>query len=152
MKVHDKLYIHGAWTPSRSAAWIEVRNAATEEVIARVPAGTPEDADHAARSARAAFVPWAATPVAQRAALLQGIAGGLAGRTDEIAHAITAEVGMPLKLPQRIQAALPPQVMASYALLVREYPFEERIGNTLVVKEPDGGGGAITPGDFPLHQ
>ena len=74
MKVHDKLYINGAWTPSRSGASIEVRNAATEEVIARVPAGTPEDTDHAAHSARAAFGLWAATPVAQRAALLQGIA------------------------------------------------------------------------------
>ena len=152
MKVHDKLYINGAWTPSRSAASIEVRNAATEEVIARVPAGTPEDTDHAARSARAAFGPWAATLVAERAELLQGIAAGLAGRAEEIARAITAEVGMPFKLSQRIQAALPPQVMASYAQLVREYPFEERIGNTLVVKEPVGVVGAITPWNYPLHQ
>ncbi|MGH8633177.1 MAG: aldehyde dehydrogenase family protein, partial [Burkholderiales bacterium] len=126
MKVHDKHYINGAWTPSRSAASIEVRNAATEEVIARVPAGTADDADQAARAARVAFGPWAATPVAQRAALLQGIADGLAARADEIARAITAEVGMPLKLSRRIQAALPPQVMASTAQLVREYPFEER--------------------------
>ena len=152
MKIHDQHYINGAWTPSRSGASIEVRNAATEEVIARVPAGTPEDTDHAVRSARAAFGLWAATPVAQRAALLQGIAEGLAGRAEEIARAITAEVGMPLKLSQRIQAALPPQVMASYAQLVREYPFEERIGNTLVVKEPVGVVGAITPWNYPLHQ
>ena len=152
MKIHDQHYINGAWTPSRSGASIEIRNAATEEVIARVPAGTPEDTDHAVRSARAAFGLWAATPVAQRAALLQGIAEGLAGRAEEIARAITAEVGMPLKLSQRIQAALPPQVMASYAQLVREYPFEERIGNTLVVKEPVGVVGAITPWNYPLHQ
>ena len=152
MKVHDQLYINGEWVRSQSSAAIEVHNAATEEVIARVPAGAPGDVNRAAQAARAAFGAWAATPVEQRAAYLQDIADRLAARSDEIARTITAEVGMPIKLSQRIQAALPPQVMASYARLVREHPLEERMANSLVVKEPVGVVGAITPWNYPLHQ
>lgn len=152
MKERREHYIDGRWVPSRSSHLIDVINAATEEVMARVPAGTPQDVDRAVRAARDAFEGWAATPVEERAVLLQALSDGLAARTDEIARTITAEVGMPLKLSQRIQAALPPQVMASYARLVRDFRFEERLGNSLVVHEPVGVVGAITPWNFPLHQ
>jgi acyl-CoA reductase-like NAD-dependent aldehyde dehydrogenase len=152
MKIHDKFYIDGEWTPPSGQDWTEVRNAATEAVIARVSAGDQEDVERAARAARAAFGPWSATPVEQRCALLQRIADGLTARASEIASVITAEVGMPLKLSQRVQAGLPQQVMASYAKLAREFQFEERIGNTLVVKEAVGVVGAITPWNYPLHQ
>ena len=152
MRIHNLLYINGAWVPPSSDASLEVRNAATEEVIARVPAGTTDDVELAVRAARAAFGSWAATPVEQRSVFLQNVAGALAARADEIARIITAEVGMPLKLSQRIQAALPPQVMESYARLAREYRFEERVANSLVIKEPVGVVGAITPWNYPLHQ
>lgn len=152
MKIHDKIYINGQWMASRSPAFVEVTDAATEEVMARVPAGAPDDVDLAVTAARAAFDAWSATPVDQRAGFLQKIADGLTARRDEIARTITAEVGMPLKLSQRIQAALPPQVMASYAQLVKAFPFEEKIGNSLVVYEPVGVAGCITPWNYPLHQ
>jgi len=152
MKIHDRLYIDGAWRAPSSSGRLEVRNAATEEIIARVPSGTPEDVDRAVAAAQSAFGRWAATPVERRAELLQRVADGLKARAEEIARAITSEVGMPLKLSQRIQAGLPPQVLESCAALIREYPFEERIGNSLVVKEPVGVIGAITPWNYPLHQ
>jgi len=152
MKIHGLLYINGAWVPPSSDASLEVRNAATEEVIARVPAGTTDDVELAVRAARAAFGSWAATPAEQRSVFLHNVADALAARADEIARIITAEVGMPLKLSQRFQAALPPQVMESYARLAREYRFEERVANSLVIKEPVGVVGAITPWNYPLHQ
>ena len=152
MKIHDKLYIDGKWTPSQSPRRIDVINAATEEVIAQVPDGTAKDVALAVQAARKAFDSWAQTAAAQRAEFLQKIADGLAARADEIARSITAEVGMPLKLSQRIQAGLPPQVMASYAKLVREFQFEEKIGDSLVLYEPVGVVGCITPWNFPLHQ
>lgn len=152
MKNHDKQYIDGAWVPSSSSASIDVDNAATEETIARVPEGAAEDADRAVRAAGAAFGGWSSLPLEKRCEFLQAAADGLAARTEEIARAITAEVGMPLKLSQRIQAALPLQVMAGYARLAREFTFEERIGNSLVLKEPVGVVGAITPWNYPLHQ
>lgn len=152
MKEHREIYVNGQWLPSRCSRLIDVVNAATEDVIARVPAGVPEDVDAAVAAARAAFDDWAATPVGRRADCLQEISDGIAGRADEIARTITAEVGTPLKLSRRVQAGLPPQVMASYARLVREFQFEEKIGGSLVIREPVGVVGAITPWNFPLHQ
>ncbi len=152
MKIHDKLYIDGKWTPSQSSRRIDVINAATEEVIAQVPDGTAKDVALAVQAARKAFDGWSRTAAGQRAEFLQKIADGLAARSDEIARSITAEVGMPLKLSQRIQAGLPPQVMASYAKLLHEFRFEEKIGDSLVLYEPVGVVGCITPWNFPLHQ
>src|SRR5207249_1332587 len=86
------------------------------------------------------------------AELLSKIADGLKARADEIARTITGEVGMPIKLSQRIQAGLPAANMATYAKLVGEFPFEERVGHSLIVREPMGVVACITPWNYPLHQ
>ena len=152
MRRYDKLFINGEWVPSRGGGSLEVVNAATEEVMGTIPAGTAEDVTAAVAAARSAFPGWAATPVARRAELLRKLAEGLAAQGDEIARTITGEVGMPLKLSQRIQAGLPAAVMESYAKLVGDYPFEEELGNSLVIREPVGVVGCITPWNYPLHQ
>ena len=152
MQIRDKIYINGRWIPSLSSRTLAVINAATEETMGQVPDGTVEDVAAAVAAARDAFDAWATTPVETRAGYLEKISAGLTARTDEIARSIAGEVGMPLKMSQRIQAGLPPLVMASYAKLVREYQFEEKIGNSLVVHEPVGVVGCITPWNYPLHQ
>lgn len=152
MQISDKIYVNGRWIPSLSARTLAVINAATEETMGNVPDGTAEDVAAAVAAARAAFDSWAATAVETRAGYLEKIAAGLTARADGIARSIAGEVGMPLKMSQRIQAGLPPLVMASYAKLVREYQFEEKIGNSLVVREPVGVVGCITPWNYPLHQ
>ena len=152
MRRYDKLFINGEWVPSRGGGSLEVVNAATEEVMGTIPAGTAEDVTAAVAAARSAFPGWAAPPVARRAELLRKLAEGLAAQGDEIARTITGEVGMPLKLSQRIQAGLPAAVMESYAKLVGDYPFEEELGNSLVIREPVGVVGCITPWNYPLHQ
>src|SRR5437764_12146824 len=152
MKTHDRIYINGKWQPSHSADSIDVINAASEEVMAKVPDGSAEDVADAVCAAREAFDSWSQSPITQRAEYLDKIAAQLKARSDEIARSIADEVGMPLKLSQRIQAGLPPLVMASYAKLAREFELEEKIGNSLVGREPVGVVGCITPWNYPLHQ
>jgi acyl-CoA reductase-like NAD-dependent aldehyde dehydrogenase len=152
MQVHERLYINGEWVPSRSGATLDVIGSSTEEVIGRVPKGDAEDAARGVAAARAAFDSWSRTPVAERASCLRRIQEGLAARAEELARTITAEVGMPLGLSRSIQAALPVKIVASYAEMLPAFAFEEKIGNSLVVREPVGVVAAITPWNYPLHQ
>jgi len=152
MQQRDKLYIGGQWVPSAASGFIDVVSASTEEIIGRIPEGSGEDVNRAVAAARAAFESWSVTGTSERAAVLAKIQQGLVARAEEIARLIAAEVGMPLKLATRIQAQLPASSFALYAKLVAEYPFEESVGNSLVVREPVGVVAAITPWNYPLHQ
>ena len=152
MKTCDKLYINGAWVASSSGKFIDVINATTEEVMGRVPEGTEADAKAAIAAARAAFDTWSETPGAKRAEFLLAIQAKLKERTDELAKTITAEVGVPFKISQRMMVGLPIGTFGGYAKLAAEFEFEKTVGNSLVVREPIGVVGAITPWNYPLHQ
>ncbi len=152
MEIREKLYMDGRWVPGAGTGMIDVICGSTEEVMARIPEGNAADVDAAVRSARAAFEGWAATPIAERAAFLQTIQGGLKARSGEIGKIIAREVGMPLKLATMIQAGLPVLSFGIFAEILIDFPFEERIGNSLVVREPVGVVAAITPWNYPLHQ
>jgi acyl-CoA reductase-like NAD-dependent aldehyde dehydrogenase len=152
MLTKDKLFIGGAWVAPSSRETIDVHNAGNGEVMGRIPAGGEKDAQAAVHAARAAFDAWSATPAETRAQYLQKISDGLKARADELARTIAQEVGMPLKLAGRIQVGLPIANFANYARLVREFKWEERVGNSLVVRESVGVVLAITPWNYPLHQ
>lgn len=152
MLIRDKLFIGGQWVAPSSKETLEVHNAGTGEVMGRVPAGTAKDIDAAVAAARAAFDSWSQLPAAERGAYLEKVSAALKARSDELARTIAQEVGMPLKLAGRIQAGLPIANFANYAKLVKDFSFEERVGNSLVVREPVGVVGAITPWNYPLHQ
>jgi len=148
----DKLFIGGRWVAPHGRETIDVHNAGNGEVMGRIPAGDAADADAAVKAARAAFDSWSNSSPASRAELLEKISAGLKARADEISRTIAQEVGMPLKMSSRIQAGLPIANFANYAKLLKEYVFEERVGNSLVVREPAGVVVAITPWNYPLHQ
>jgi aldehyde dehydrogenase (NAD+) len=152
--VHDRdtIFIDGAWVPSTGTGTIDVHASATGEVIGRIPDGTAEDVDRAVAAAKRAFPAWSQTSVEERAKHLQRLQEGLMARMGELAELIATEVGMPIRLAGAIQVGLPTMVMGSYAQLLAEFPFEERIGHSLIVREPVGVVGAITPWNYPLHQ
>ena len=150
--VRDKLYVGGQWVQPAGEETIEVVNPTTEEVMGSVPAGTPQDVDRAVAAARAAFESWSVTAREQRAAVLEAVAAGLSARADEIAALVAQELGMPLGLSKAIQAGLPTMTFSSMPALMEEIVWEEEIGNSLVVREPVGVVGAITPWNYPLHQ
>ena len=152
MDVRDKLYIGGSWIASTGSDTLEVVNSATEEVIGTIPAGTPEDVDRAVRAAAEAFPTWSATSVDERAKVLARIQEGLTARTPEIATIVAQEVGMPFVLSNLIQVGLPVMSFATAGQLATEFSFEEEIGNSLIVREPVGVVGCITPWNYPLHQ
>jgi aldehyde dehydrogenase (NAD+) len=150
--IRDKHFIDGEWAQPAGSGTIDVINPATEEVIGRIPEGTPEDADRAVRAAREAFDSWSARDPEARAAYCAAIGAQLTERADELAHLITSELGMPLGLSRSIQAALPADNFAAMPELVKEIAWEERVGNSLVVREPAGVVAAITPWNYPLNQ
>ncbi len=152
IQVRDKLYIDGAWVPSTGSKTIDVINSATEEVMGRVPEATTDDVDKAAQAARRAFETWSTTSVEERGKYLQRIAEGLQARTMDIANVVAQELGMPINLSMIIQAGLPTVTFSSMPQLIDEISWEEQVGNSLVVKEPIGVVGAITPWNYPLHQ
>jgi betaine-aldehyde dehydrogenase len=152
MLVRDKFFIGGQWVAPCASETIDVHNAGTGEVLGRVPAGGAKDIDAAVAAARSALPAWSETPAEKRAAYLERISANLKARSDELARTIAQEVGMPLKMAGRIQAGLPIANFANYAKLVKDFVFEQKVGNSLVVREPVGVVGAITPWNYPLHQ
>ena len=150
--VRDRLYIGAEWVEPAGDGTIEVIDSTTEQVIGRIPEGTPEDVDRAVAAARAGFEAWRQVPVEQRVDACTAISAALAERADEIAALVAAEVGMPLPLARQIQAGLPAMDFGSMAQVASEVAWEEQIGNSLIVREPVGVVGCITPWNYPLHQ
>jgi aldehyde dehydrogenase (NAD+) len=152
LTTHDKIYIDGAWVPSQGSGSLDVYDSTNGEVIGSIPAGTAADVDAAVAAARAAFPAWSTTTPEERAKVLTRVGEGLAARMDEIATVITREAGMPKWLSTIVQAGLPINSFNMAASLAESYQYESEVGNSLVVKEPVGVVGAITPWNYPLHQ
>lgn len=152
MNIYRKLFIGGEWRTPNSDEVCAVINPATEKVVGEIPLGNATDAEQAVIAATEAFPRWSTMAPHERAGSLRKIHSGLVERSTEVAELISAEMGMPLKLSQRIQVGLPVAVLDTYIQLIESYEFTEKIGNSVIHKEPIGVVAAITPWNFPLHQ
>jgi aldehyde dehydrogenase (NAD+) len=152
MQVFEKLYIDGTWVPSDGTGTIDVVDSVTEDAMGRIPEGTASDVDRAVAAARAAFDAWSATTAEERGKYLTRIGEGLGARMDEIATVISRETGMAKWLSQLVQVGLPINSFTQAARLAESFSWEEEVGNSLVVREPIGVVGCITPWNYPLHQ
>jgi aldehyde dehydrogenase (NAD+) len=150
--VRDTFYIGGEWVPAEGRETVDVIDATTEEVVGTVSLGTADDVDRAVKAARAGFEAWSQTSVGERVEALRAITAGLQARAEEIAALVSREVGMPLGLSRMIQAGLPIMSFGSMVNLLDELDLEEQVGNSLIVREPVGVVGCITPWNYPLHQ
>jgi aldehyde dehydrogenase (NAD+) len=148
----DRIYIDGAWVEPQGKGTIDVFHSGTEEVMGSIPECDPSDAAAAVEAARRAFDSWSTTSREERGKYLQRISEGLSARMMEIGQTVSAEVGMPVNLANLIQAGLPIATFGAMPSIVDDFPFEEEIGNSLVVREPVGVVAAITPWNYPLHQ
>ena len=152
MTTYDSHYINGAWHKAHNPAVFEVHDSTTEEVMATVPQGTAEEATQAVLAARAAFPAWSALSVEERCVYIDKIVAGLKARTEEMGTAIAREVGMPIKMAKMIQVGGPIFNWGNAAKAARAFHWQEQVGNSLVVREPIGVVGCITPWNFPLNQ
>jgi aldehyde dehydrogenase (NAD+) len=150
--VRDEFYIGGEWVSATGRETIDVIDATTEEVVGSVALGNEEDVDRAVKAARAGFEAWSQSTVEERQNALRAITAGLQERAEEIAALVSREVGMPLGLSRMIQAGLPIMSFGSMVNLLDEIELEENVGNSLIVREPVGVVGCITPWNYPLHQ
>ncbi|MBU6206830.1 MAG: aldehyde dehydrogenase family protein, partial [Alphaproteobacteria bacterium] len=145
-------YINGQWVVPHSAQRKDIINPADKHVIGQVALGDAVDADAAVAAAHAAFESWSQTSVAERLTLLRKINDGLIARNDELAEAISAEMGAPKVLAHEAQAPSGTQHFAETIRVLENYDFEEKMGSTLVRREPIGVCVLITPWNWPLNQ
>lgn len=147
-----KFYIDGAWVDPVTPAVLDVIDPSNEEAFAQISVGTAADVDRAVAAARAAFPAFARVSRAERLALLRRILEIYRRRYDEMAATLSREMGAPLKFARTAQAAMGTGHMAQMIETLEGFSFEERRGSTMVVKEPIGVVGMITPWNWPINQ
>ena len=151
MTDYTRFYIGGEWVEPVGTGRLEVLDSATETVFATVPEGAPADIDRAVAAARAAFPGWSDGPPAARGEILAKVASLLEERRDEAADAVSHELGMPRSQSAAIQVGSGIGTFQMAASLAATYRFEQP-GDSLVIREPIGVVGAITPWNYPLNQ
>lgn len=152
IKAYNKFYINGKWVEPKGRKTLNVINPATEEAFATISLGSAEDVDTAAKAARAAFPAWSQSTIAERLQVIKNIIAGLKARGDEMATAISNEMGAPMGLAKTAQLGSGIGHFASIISILENYQFEEIRGSTRIVKEPAGVCGFITPWNWPLNQ
>ena len=146
------LYVDGEWTTSTSDERIDVVNPTTEERIGDVPAGSAEDVDLAVAAAKGALEQWSRIEPSARAELVSRLADELERRQDEITDIVVAEVGTPRRVARWAQVGLGIVDLREAVTAAEDFPWEEPLRNSLIVREPVGVIGCITPWNYPLHQ
>ena len=147
-----QFYIDGKWVDPVTPKTLDVINPASEDVCGRISLGSAADVDLAVAAAKRAFVSYSQTTREQRLELLQTILDEFSKRYDDVAEAIMDEMGAPWGLAKDAQAASGPQHIKAAIRALKNYEFEETNRTTLIVKEPIGVCGLITPWNWPMNQ
>ena len=147
-----QFYIDGQWVDPETPNTLDVINPATEEVCGRISLGSAADVDKAVAAAKRAFPSYSQTTREERLDLLNRILDEFKKRYDEVAEAIMDEMGAPWSVASGPQAGSGPQHIKATIRALQAYEFEERNRDTLIVKEPIGVCGLITPWNWPVNQ
>ncbi|MEP9361056.1 aldehyde dehydrogenase family protein [Sphingomonas sp. KR3-1] len=152
MRSYLKQFIGGEWVESAGGTRHEVINPATEEAVSEITLGSDADVDKAVAAARKAFESFSRTSVEERIQLIEAILVEYKKRAGDMAEAISAEMGAPISLAKTAQVGSGLGHFMSAAKALKDFAFEEQIGNSLVVHEPIGVVAMITPWNWPLNQ
>jgi aldehyde dehydrogenase (NAD+) len=152
MREYLKFYIDGQWVDPIEHTVVETINPATEEVSGRIALGTSKDVDRAVQAARKAFETWSQTTREERLAVLQRIQKEYEKRSADLGTAVREEMGAPKYLANGFHVQLGAGHLATAIEILKNFKFEELRGQTLIVKEPIGVCGMITPWKWPINQ
>ena len=152
MSNHLKFYIDGAWVDPAAPATLDVINPATEEAYTQISVGAKADVDRAVSAAKTAFATFSKTSHAERLALLKRILDVYNDRFEDIAQAVSDEMGAPIGFAREAQAWAGRAHMESTIAALENYSFSEKRASTMVIKEPIGVCALITPWNWPLNQ
>lgn len=152
MSNNEKFYINGQWVEPIGGETVDVINPATEEAIGSISLGTHADVDAAVAAAQDAFETFSQTSIEYRVELLNKITEIIGARSEELATAITSEMGAPSGLAKAAQAGTGLFHFVTTASVLSNFQFEEEQGTNLIVKEPVGVVGMITPWNWPINQ
>jgi len=147
-----QFYIGGQWVTPSTIETLDVINPATEEPITSVAMGADQDVDAAVAAAKAAFDTFSATSKAERLELLDSIIAVYSSRLGDLADIVSQEMGAPLWLAKAAQAPAGLGHLATARAVLADFEFERQMGKTLLVREPIGVCGMITPWNWPLNQ
>ena len=151
-KDYLSFYINGKWVRPENHTTLPVINPATEKSFTEISLGTADDVDAAAQAARAAFPAWSQTSREERLAILDKILAGIKARAEDLAQAISQEMGAPISFARTAQVGTGIAHFATARHILSTYAFEETRGTTQIIKEPVGVCGMITPWNWPLNQ
>ncbi|MFN2328772.1 MAG: aldehyde dehydrogenase family protein [Chromatocurvus sp.] len=152
MRDYTQFYIDGQWVDPASPNPFDVINPATEAVCARISLGGETDVNRAVAAARKAFGSYSQTARKERVELLESCAAVYEKRYQDIAAAISEEMGAPITLAEKAQAHTGLGHLQEAARVLKEFSFEESLGAHRVFKEPIGVCGLITPWNWPMNQ
>ncbi len=152
MREHLKFYIGGQWVDPVEPKTLDVINPATEQVSGKIALGSAADVDRAVTAARKAFATWSLTSREERLVVLQRILEQYQKRIGDLGAAITEEMGAPKALANGFQVGLGAGHLSTAIEVLKNFRFEEPRGATMIVKEPVGVCGLITPWNWPMNQ
>ena len=152
MRDDTRFYINGEWVEPAVPKTLDVINPANEEVCGRISLGGAADVDRAVAAAKSAFESFSRASREERLALLERIVAEYKKRYDDMAAAITEEMGAPAGLAQQAQAATGLMHFQTAIGILKDYEFQTLRGSTLIAREPIGVCGFITPWNWPINQ
>ena len=147
-----KFYIDGKWVEPAELKTLDVENPATEETVGRIALGNAKDVDRAVKAARKAFASWSQTSREERLEVMGRVLAEYQKRFGDLMAAVTEEMGAPASLAQRAQVPVGMGHLATAIDVLKHFKFEEDRGVTMIVREPIGVCGMITPWNWPLNQ
>ena len=147
-----QFYIDGQWVDPAAPNTVPVENPATEETIGHISLGAAADVDKAVAAARRAFDSWQFSTREERLDLLKAIAGEIEKRREDLARAVSDEMGAPMALATGAHVNLLSAHLQTTIGILEDFPFERQDGATLHLWEPVGVVGMITPWNWPLNQ